>query len=851
MIRREIVIDEWNTSYFDNIYDGNNIRKGTSDRKAQIPTDIFINKMKDTQKLTPESNVILPPNCRYSLNLARYKLFIIEEPPQMRTIYLQYDMSGIVAGLKASGDLKKFGYENWFKENKKPYQFYLAFPYVIYIVVLDSHNQFIKLKAYTRVTPLSSFGDYTCKIPLMNINSNQEICMGSFSKRLDTKNPTTAVGSIIKTFWENVFNQDYIYNVQEYNDIPFVCDYLTWQYYSQEDPMFIYNVEWVPYKTINFEINKFKNGYSRDHEENSLQTIANKIFFKSSPTSSSDSKTKRKLYDNIADSINIDRIPIFVNDSFMLKKKRCFVRSFMSPRLTSDITHIQLQDSDKNIKTYRLTSKFKDKLRKSIIEERFIQSTTLSNGALIKQGSIIRSTNVHGNKVYNKVDYMRYGLDGKIEARIKASLTALEDMKDIKVIDMENININGNKLRKDKEYSVLFAYNHFYRNSSAPIKILRKLKLTDVDISSTGKILTRFEHMISGKRYSINLENLEKRVINSKKFVKMPSICRMGASMICNDSMKIHPDITNYLFMENTTLAFPGYNQTMETIFKDKDHLFIESFDMNLSFKIGDKVVVSDWLNPGEMLKVKTIMGFKTVENRTLNILLEDQYGNKTEHTYLKKTINDFTINVGTLRHIEKEYKGITSGTKIKSNKSRISNFTMKDTNIIIGFLTDTGGDIPLVLCSNGATLWADDLIENFNLTTMSNKKWKSLKHVPIMDQRYFKFQPGDMTTIPYNNANSKNLITVQYMGEKLICQYLIDEQAINPRYSGYFAPELKSTVDRIGFLNPRYSQKQLQEQKFTTTYPNFHGMYNYNPDVRMKYYVDERRIINVSDLPV
>jgi hypothetical protein len=854
MIKSEIVIDEWNASYFDNVYsdESENKRKGSSNRKVQIPTDIFINKMITAKKTNSLTNTILPPNCRYALDIGTYKLFIIEEPPQMRTIFLDYDMSGTIASLKASGNLKKFGYENWFKENKKPYKFYLAFPYIIYTIVLNSSNQYVRLRPYTRVTPLSSFGDYTCKIPLMNINSDQTLCMGSFSKTVNTKTPTTAVGSIIKTFWENIFNQDYIYNVQAYNDIPFVCDYLTWQYYSQQDPMFIYNVEWVPYKTIGFEINRFESSYTHDGHDGSLQSLVNKVFYKSTPTSSSDSKTKRKLYDNIADSINIDRIPIFVNDSFMLKNKRYFVRTFMSTKLSTNITHVQLQDSDKKLKTYRLTQRFKDKLRKSIMEERFIQSTTLSNGASVKQGSIIRSINVHGNKVYNKIDYMRYGLDGKIEARIKGSLTALEDMKDIKVMNMDKININGNNLIKGKEYTILFNHSHYYRNSSSPIKILRKLKLNDIDISSSGKILTKFQNSKTEKAFSINLEDLEKRIVNAKKFEKLPCICRLGTSMIYNSAIKIHPDMPNYLFTEDVNCSLPSYNPTMETIFDSKEHLFIESFDMNLSFKIGDKVVVSDWLNPGEMLKVKTIMGFKTINNRKLNVLLEDQHGNKSEHTYLKKSLSNFTVNVGTLRHIEKEYKGITSGTKIKANKAGISNFPMKDTNIIIGFLTDTGGDIPLVLCSNGTTLWGDDLIENFNLTTMRNKKWKSLKHVPIIDQRYFKFQPGDMTTVPYNrNHFVQNLITIQFKGERLVCQYLTEEQAINPSYSGYFVPEIKPIVDRIGFLNPRYSQKQLQTQKFVTAYPNFHGMYNFNPDIRMKYYADERRFTNVSDLPV
>ncbi len=851
MIRREIVIDEYNASYFDNVYCKNEL-KGTENRKKQIPTDVFINKMKDEQKKTSASNDIIPMNCRYSTEIGSYKLFVIEEAPQMRTIFLNYDMSIIVEGLKASGNLKKFGYENWFKENSKPYHFYLAFPYIIYIILLNHNNEYVKLKAFSRVTPLSSFGDYMCKIPLMNINNNQAVCMGSFRKYVVIKNVTTAIGSIIKTFWENIFNQDYIYNVLAYNDIPFVCDYLTWQYYSKEDPMFIYNVEWIPYKTVGFVIDRIKKDYESNSTDVSFHYLIDKVFYKPTQTPMTDSRTKTPIYDNVADSINIDRIPIFVNDSFMLKNRRYFVKSFMSPKPSSYITNIKLQDSDKNITVYKLTKAFKNKLRKSIMEERFIQSTTLSDGVIIKQGSIISSTNIHGNKVYNKIGYMRYGLDGKIEVRIKSALTALEDMKDIKVIDMKKIKINGVEIEKNKTYNILFNYNYYYRNSSAPIKILKKLVLNDIDISSNGKILTKFKNPTTLKRSSINLEDLDKSIVNEKQFKTIPSICRLGTTMITNTSIKIHSNMTNYLFMENASPSTPEFNLAMSTILKDKEHLFIESFDMNLSFKVGDKVVVSDWLNPREMLKVKTIMGFETKDDRILNVLLEDQHGNKSEHTYLKKTLSNFTVNVGTLRHIEKEYNGITSGTKIKTNKTRISNFPMKDTNIIIGFLTDTGGDIPLVLCSNGTTLWADDLIENFNLTTMNNKKWKSLKHVPIIDQRYFKFQPGDMTTIPYDsNQHLQNLLTIQHIEDRLVCQYLNDENAINPRYNGYFVPELKPVVNRIGFLNPRYSQKQLREQRLITAYPNFHGMYIFNPDIRMKYFVDERRVINVSDLPI
>jgi hypothetical protein len=425
-------------------------------------------------------------------------------------------------------------------------------------------------------------------------------------------------------------------------------------------------------------------------------------------------------------------------------------------------------------------------------------------------------------------------------------------MKNIKVINLKKIKIDGIKLETGKNYTILYDYNHYYSGSSVPVKILKKLTFKDIDISSGGKIITNFKDIRNHDNHTINLDDLDNKLIDEKKLKSIPSICRIGTALVTNTNIKIHPNITNFLIMNNTSINMPNYNDTMDVILKDKQHLFIESFDMNLSFKIGDKVVTSNWINPIEMLKVKTITGFKTKDNNLLNVLLVDQHGNETEHTYLYRGAYSFTVCIGTLRHIEKEYDGITSGTKIKANKTGIFNFPMKDTNIIIGFLTDTGGNIPLVLCSNGATIWGDDLKENFNLITMSNKKWKSLKHMPIINQRKFKFQPGDITTIPYNiNKYIQNLLTVEYLGDKLVNQYLKDENAIFPNYSGYFNTEVKIAIDRIGFLNPRYSQKQLTEQKFINAYPNFHGMYNFNPTVRMKYYVDERRILNVSDLPV
>ena len=852
MIQPEIIIDRWCASYFDNFYDDTSEEKTTVNRKKQIPFENFIEKINSSK---PIYNDILPLNCRYFKDIGDYKLFIIEEPPQMRTIFLDYDMSWDVERLKASGDLKKFGYEKWFKENKNPYKFYLAFPYIIYMILLDAKNDFIRLKVFSRVTPLSSFGDYVCKLPLTNIDINQSVCMGSFTVNKTPDNQTLSISRVITQFWKNIFNKDYIYNVQDYKNIPYVCDYLTWQYYSQKDPMFIYNVEWLPWKNrVMAEITQTEKDYHYGEEDNTLQNLINKIFYKVTVTDKIDKTTKLILYDNTVDSINIEGMPIFVNDSFMLRDKKYFVRSFMSAQRSSVVSYIKLQDSDDNIREYKLTSLFESKLKEAIMKERFIQKTILPNGDVIKQGTIIKTKSVYGGNSYNKISYMRYGLDGKVEARIKSSLISLEDMKNVEVIDIENIKINGIKLQKDKQYNLLYNHTNYYNESNAPIKVIRKCIISDINVNSNGEILVSLVDHDGMKRSSISLEELKHKLIDPRKLKSKSSICRMGTGIIFNPSLKIYNDAPNDFIISNGNIHvdIPSYDDCMEVVLKDKDHLFIESFDMDLSFKVGDRVVSSNWETPVEMFKVKTVTGFKTIGDSSLTIILDDQYGNTTEHTYLYRNATNFIVNVGTLRHIEKEYNGMTSGTKIKANKAQISNFPMKDTNIIIGFLTDTGGNIPLVLCSNGATLWADELEENFNLISMNDKKWKTLKHAPIIDQQRFKFQTGDMSTIPYDqNIYIQNLITMQNTADRLICHYLTGPNAQFPRCSGYFTSERKSLVKRIGFLTPRYSQAQLETQRFVKAYPNFHGMYSTNPYLNMKYYVDERRITNVSDLPV
>ena len=98
--------------------------------------------------------------------------------------------------------------------------------------------------------------------------------------------------------------------------------------------------------------------------------------------------------------------------------------------------------------------------------------------------------------------------------------------------------------------------------------------------------------------------------------------------------------------------------------------------------------------------------------------------------------VND---EIDSINKIEK----LSVGTKIIAKESGIASFPKKDVNIIVSIIID-GPHEPLVLCSNGCTLWYSTIMEKFELITMKSKRWKTLQHIPL-DLSKIKFQAGDI----------------------------------------------------------------------------------------------------------
>jgi hypothetical protein len=293
---------------------------------------------------------------------------------------------------------------------------------------------------------------------------------------------------------------------------------------------------------------------------------------------------------------------------------------------------------------------------------------------------------------------------------------------------------------------------------------------------------------------------------------KIYTITRNGRVPYKNGFWKIGP----YLGYEGSyPINQMPVHKYIENLCKE-DKFHIDGLDFDIDFEIGDKVVVANWEDPLSVLSVKTIRGFKQ-ESDNFDFILEDKNGKLSTQRFIDSGHNIYS---GKIRKVTNKWEDLLVGTKIVANEAGITNFPKKDVNIIVAFVIDTGGE-PLVLCSNGCTLWYSDVIENFKLIPMKSKSWEKLQHVPL-DLSKIKFQAGDVVNglsdfkepsgyILYDPAPSRSLkavpMTVLATGDESYV-YSVDKYFLNDIiFDGIPAPRVATTKiedDDIvrGFLN-------------------------------------------------
>jgi len=780
-----------------------------------MQTDMFIMKYKNQLNL---NYTMLPPNCRYIEHVKDGSIVIIEEPPNIRTITIDMSFKHELYDLKQRGILTKYGYENM-KTDRMKYKLTLAFPYVIFIFYISNNiRQFGQV--FLRTSPLFNLGDYLFKMPLFNISPEQNICFGNRESG-EGSSLLSIIQKSIMSFWSTIFNNDYINNYESYSKIPIINNYLEWEYMTKTNPIFIYDVDWICFnqKDLNLRgyINNIKTLYDiEDHfNYNTLKSVFNKpIIIEEESTINKIYNKKNDLYYDIANSIllkvNNEPITIQVGDSITLNNGNIgYIESFIG-RNNFHLKYILVNFYGKQVHM-KATKKLKMFIAIKIIEQRFKQTALLKNGQIIKYNDIILI-----NNKYKLIENIRKSIgsdkDDIMEIKIEG-MYYLSNHINGEVLNKNNIIINDIQFKQNNNYIITSLLN----NHEAK-QYIDEYKFIDINVINNQSLQFEFNNINTNEYMHLNEYINKDTIINKKQLKPLSNIFRAGGYII-KYSKEL---VKNKLLYKNKNIYLTNITNDSELLLKDdidyiiKNNKFhLEGIDYDITFNIGDKVITSNWVDPMDVLNIKTIKKFE-YDEKTNNVyfILNNNNGDIIKHLY----ISENKINIGSIRKITNKFNELYIGMKIKAKETKISCFPKKDTNIIIAIIIDINTQ-PLVLCSNGCTLFYSDIINKFELIDVKSKRWNKLAIKPL-NMTKIKYQPGDI--VKYNkNTNHRYVIAVNYNN---ICLLPMDiNYSINQNnfYHMNYINNDNIILDCIP--NPRLTKNQINE-KLIHAYYNFHG---------------------------
>lgn len=814
-------------------------------RHKHLRTDIYVNKV--LEKISPftSKSHLIPLNCRFLKSYSKYVLCVIEEPPAMRSIRVDMDMYRECEALKATGQWDEFELENFFEENLRPYTFMVATPYVIHILLFAVSNFSLQIgRLGFRTKPLLGLGDELYRPPLLNVSSNLSICYGNTISKGPRTSISREVDHVLKSFWGSTFNPDYIDNYHKYMNTAGLNSYFVWQHYSQTNPMFIYNADWIPYtKRLGEIIDRIESANGLTKQTFGYKTLSD-LFSRPSSTgrtiSTKSSPIKRRLMYDICDGWHPEgTLSVNIGDAFKFNKDGdlAFIDSYMAAEGSlgpPQFVRIVLPNGKLSIMKInsRVESYIVEKIKELRYEAKLELPSKGKKKEYIQAGDIVEMENKFGNKVFKKVHYIRKTADDRLEVRFGSEFYFADAIEWDKVskIDVSEPEINGIKISADSEYYYI-AGRYI---PSAPIANIVPVRFNEITAGHNNTLVAKFigsrQYNVK-KEYTFNLGNKSteaKKLFSRSEMEKIPTVFFVGRRMfsVVGDLGKCHTPYKH----PNSGILIPGNcrkrnvffdDVKKECISKDGSHFHIESHNLDIDFHIGDKVITADWKEPLKMLTVRTIQGFKVDDkSKTINFILEDKHGALTEELYVNA--DNSTIQVGKIRKVANQIDKISAGTKIKAKVAGISCFPKKDVNIIVAFIIDTAGE-PLVLCSNGCTLWYTDLLEKFTKITMKSKKWATIEHAPL-DPSKIKLQTGDIITGTRMFRDTCGYMVVKNRTNRGI-------RAIPLIYYGdydeYYSFDKSFCQDVIldCIPNPRLTVPQQEELGSVRGFPTFHGL--------------------------
>ena len=718
---------------------------------------------------------------------------------------------------------------------------------------------------------MRGMSDNLLKAPLTNISNNQRVCFGDANK-FSTHSLTQTVQNVIMVFWSAVFNTDYTYNYEAYrNQGTEFGNYLRWEYLTNQNPLFIYDASWIPASgNIDHWINTMKSEAHVQGQKGLTYTKASEMIFAPTRTNmestiSTRSRKKLPLYYDIANGLYVGDYSLGIGDPFTNSRGEVlYIDSFIG---FSDGGVIKYVMVDKNGKKFmmKLTKEVKDYIAISNKALRYSSEMVLPNNNLkVKSGDILIFQNKNGKEHYGAVDFIRVGRDGRLELKVGKDYYLAENINAEK-FEMDKPSIYNIELKPKESYVMIRD-----PRGTSPLMSASKVTYDTIKVSGSSNIQFQFKNaasVLSGATHLLPMQrtpsksasnrNTISKLYREKDLKPLPGVFRVGKKMYYISSGSRNGMSTETLAWEvpgvglayenNCALRRPRKGM-IENLIKDGTFK-LSGFMLDLEFSIGDKVVVADWKNPHDILRVKEIAGFSCVErsdsrSEDLYFILSDKDENLTKIRYIHGYSG--ICHIGKVRKISNIFKRVAAGTKIICNAAGYQGFPKKDANIIVGFITDTGGPDPLVLCSNAQTLWFSDMMSDFTRVTMRSKKYATLKHAPI-DLAKIRPQPGDIL-----NGSCNYKCTEGYLITKLPGHY----RGLRAQYMEYYTGYPETTAMGSDFNreyiyecipNPRIRPAQVEHLGTLPGFPNFHGLFSHCEKSDYHFINEPGRAINVQ----
>lgn len=849
-----LIIDESSTNLV-NISDYS-IFKNAITIESTKKTSAFLGNL--CNEFSKNEDDILPKNCRIAKKLtSTMSMFVIEDQPKIRSISTNIDMRRDMYELDDYGLLESYGIQ---KENIEkltpPYRFQLSFPYVIYVIISYHSKEKYFLKKchiFYRLSSLKSNFDYLLIPNLPNIGSNCYLCTGNLEKKDGYDTYEELCDDVICNFWNSDFNHDLYDNVRLYEKIDMrIKNYLHWQYHTLNDPFFINEIKWMQsHQTIfNIELTYSNHSYEYNNDTENLNFLSSLIKdMKSKNISDKIELRSRFLYDTYiknyfissGDIIKIDD-KIYTIDSFIISNQKTNHAIDRIILIDENDEYIDMM-FDVEIEN-KIIKYLKSEENKNNIQEIKIEDLIFKVKDVIQYG---------GNYFYIKRINNNHDKNSELiisnGTTINSILLNNENLKKIKQIS--EFKFNNINLEIDKEYVI--------SKDAYPTIMYRLLKSNKIVVKYKGcrisncDIYYTFLQRNDDKSYSddseidyhhteylsireLDEENLnnnmvvhdlicinKKLYINNDKLVLDDLDYTFSAKLseikeFLNDSLSAHK-FDDYIFDANPDVDYDDYNS--KQMYAAKSIKSLKYFSLfaktEININIGDQVVVSDWRNPEEMLKIKKIKDIIYERkneihnvNSKISLILADEMGKISYFTYVDCTSSGMFIYDGSVRKAIHKFGSYEVNDKVKINKTRNPLFRKSDVFYIAAFVENIHSqNKPDILLSNYTLVSYDEFENSYSIIKKSDKKYDKLK---LSKPDKIKDQSGDSFIIyKINEITPMQECSLYFYNFK---NARCNEISINNlNISSYYYERSwyeKNRVKRCGFIRERLSKSEI-----------------------------------------